>query len=155
MEEWKVILLTSGLSLASSVIVAIITGLITARSTRINDDRKLIHEKRIILYFKIQSRIESLIYDREQIYDIKYRNSVLKYRPHVALWASKEVREIYTQFYDYINGIFEDYIDFTWEPYPDDMVEDYRNEHLPNVEKIKGFRDSLCIVMQKDMGSNK
>lgn len=152
MEEWKLVALSAALSLLSSVIVALLTGVITARITRDNDDRRAVNEKRILLYYKIQIRIESLIYNSEQIYTLKYRNSVLKYRPHVALWASENVRNVYNEFYDYVNRIFAEYIDYCQEPYPDEMIDEYKKEHLPDIDKLKGFRNKLYKVMQKDMG---
>ena len=41
------------------------------------------------------------------------------------------------------------------EPFPDGMVADYREEHLPALERIEEFRDALYEAMQEDMGSNK
>ena len=155
MEDWKLVALTSGLSLFSSVIVAIITSIVTARATQKNDDRHKIQEKRTELYYNLQNRIESLVYDREQVYTIKYRNSLLKYRPQVALWASEKVRKKYDEFYDYINGIFEAYLEFMQDSFPDDMISNYKEEHLPDLDKIKTFRRDLYRIMQEDMGSNK
>lgn len=155
MGEWKLVALTSCLSLLSSVIVAVITAIVTAKITQKNDDRKMIHEKRIILYYKVQSRIESLTYDPEQVFSIKYRNSVLRYRPHMELWASKDARDVFFGFYDYINKIFEDYIEFEQEPISDEdeRVNEYKLLHLPDCKKIKDYRDRLYKIMQADMGN--
>lgn len=153
MEEWKLVALTSALSLLSSVIVAVITAIVTARATQKNDDRRMIHEKRIILYYKVQSRIESLIYNTSQVYSLKYRNSVLRYRPHMELWASKEARDLFFEFYDYVNELFAAFVDFNQEPYPDDMIDEYKSSHLPDIEKLKQYRDRLYAIMQRDMGN--
>ena len=51
MTDWKIVALTSCLSLLSSVIVAVITSIVTAKVTQRNDDRKMIQEKRVILYW--------------------------------------------------------------------------------------------------------
>ena len=155
MEDWKLVALTSGLSLFSSVIVAIITSLITARATQKNNDRQIIQEQRTVLYYKLQITIEALVYERKQVYNISYRNSVLKYRPQIALWASERVRKKYDEFYDYINGIFEAYLEFMQVSFPDDMVNDYKEEHLPDLDTVKTFRRELYRIMQEDMGSNK
>lgn len=153
MADWKIVALTSCLSLLSSVIVAVITSIVTAKVTQRNDDRKMIQEKRVILYYRVQSRIESLIYDPKQVFNIKYRNSVLRYRPHMELWASKAARDIFFEFYEYINDIFEDYLKFTQEPFPDDIVDDYKLSHVPNDKELEQFRDRLYKVMQADMGN--
>ena len=155
MEDWKLVALTSGLSLFSSVIVAIITSIVTARATQRNNDRQIIQEKRTVLYYKLQIMIEALVYEREQVYNISYRNSVLKYRPQIALWASERVRKKYDEFYDYINGIFEAYLEFMQDSFPEDMINNYKEEHLPDLDKIKTFRRELYRIMQEDMGSNK
>lgn len=153
MADWEIAVLTSVCSLLSGAIVAIITSLVTAWVTRKNNDRKMLQEKRVILYYRIQSRIESLIYDPGQVFSIKYRNSVLRYRPHMELWASRTARDTYFEFYKYINDIFEDYLEFTQEPFPDDMADDYKLSHIPSTKELGQFRDRLYKIMQIDMGN--
>lgn len=155
MEDWKLVALTSGLSLVSSVVVAVITAILTARAAQRNDDRRMVQEKRLEMYYKLQGRVESLVYNPEQVYRKNYRNSILWFKPQVGVWASKKVRKRYDEFYNFVNGIFEDYTNFTQEPFPDDMIADYKEEHLPNLEKIEEFRDTLYEAMQEDMGSNR
>lgn len=154
MEDWKVILLTSGLSLASSVIVAIITGLITSKLTHSNDNKRIIQEKRIALYFHIQNRLEALIYERTLIYDIEYRNSVLSHKPHVILWASPDVQKMFMELYDQVYCAYRDYVQFQNEQLPNEaMLQRYKENHLPSKEKLEYFRDTLYEIMQKEFGT--
>ena len=85
MTDWKIVALTSCLSLLSSVIVAVITSIVTAKVTQRNDDRKMIQEKRVILYYRVQSRIESLIYDPKQVCSFPQIFIMLEKAPHTPL----------------------------------------------------------------------
>ena len=104
MEVLKTIL-TAGIF---PIAVAFITTKITCRK----ETQKAIMEKRAPLYLDVQRRIESLIYDSNQIFDLKFRNSVLKYKPQIELLASKNVKAAYLEFYKFVADGYENYLSF-------------------------------------------
>lgn len=101
-------------SLAFPILVAFATTKITYRK----EARKSILEKRVPLYSDIQNRVESLMYDRTQIFDKKYRNSVLKYKPQVELFASQKAKCAYWDFYQLVEDYCNRYQTFCEENDP-------------------------------------
>ena len=76
-------------------ILPIVVAFITTKITYRKETQKAILEKRAPLYLDVQRRAESLMYDSSQIFDLKFRNSVLKYKPQIELLASKNVKTAY------------------------------------------------------------
>lgn len=68
-------------------VLPLLVAYLTAKLTYKREAKKSILEKRASLYLSIQNKAESLAYKPVQIFDLSYRNSVLKYKPQVELIA--------------------------------------------------------------------
>lgn len=58
-------------------ILPVAVAFITTKITYRKETQKAILEKRAPLYLDVQRRAESLMYNSSQIFDIKFRNSIL------------------------------------------------------------------------------
>ena len=98
MEEWKIILLTGGISVVSSNI----TALITLSRTHRNEVKKLIWEKRSVLYFELYNVVEEMLSDRYKIYDNEYVKKIVQFKPKMKLLASPKTVEAFKNLFDFI-----------------------------------------------------
>lgn len=117
-------------------IFPVVVAFFTAKITYRRETQKAILEKRAPLYLEVQRRAESLMYDPSQILDLKFRNSVLKYKPQIELLASKNVKTAYLEFYKFV-------------------ADGYEKEKRPTADKLKTYIDKLYEAMRKDLGSDK
>lgn len=93
-------------------ILPVAVAFITTKITYRKETQKAILEKRAPLYLDVQRRAESLMYNSNQIFDIKFRNSILKYKPQIELLASKNVKTAYLEFYKFIADRYDNYLSF-------------------------------------------
>lgn len=114
MSDWRLLALTSAISLASSVIVAVVTAMLTSHFTHKNDTKKLIHEKRTELYYSFYKEVDKLLGDRSKIFEKDYFSTLLEYKPKINLIASQEVRKETGKVYNFVKNRlsrYDDYID--------------------------------------------
>lgn len=104
--------------LSSAFAFPILVAIFTTKITYQKEAKKAILEKRVPLYSDIQNHIESLMYDSTQIFDIKYRKSVLEYKPQVELFASLKTKHAYLDFCKIIEDCYSQYQIFCEENDP-------------------------------------
>lgn len=119
MGDWRLLALTSAISLVSSVIVAVVTAMLTSYFTHKNDAKKLIHEKRTELYYSFYGEVEKLINNRNRIFEKDYFLILINYEAKIRLIASQKVREETEKFYNFVREGFRQYRDFIEEHDPE------------------------------------
>ena len=90
-EQIETIVLSTALTLVASVL----TAYLTAKTTRENEMRKRIHEKRLELYLEFHDVLEKMLGNRDAVFDRKYYNEVSTFKPKIKLLASKKTVERY------------------------------------------------------------
>ena len=128
--DWLKTILTAG-------ILPIALAFFTAKLTYKREAKKAILEKRAPLYLDVQRRAESLLYDPSQIFDLKFRNSVLKYKPQMELLASESVKTAYHNFYQFVDDSYQDYLRFCDQNDPRRDSKNFRMEYDENGEEME------------------
>lgn len=181
MEEWQIVLLTSGISVVSSIV----TVLITLSRTHRNEVKKLVWEKRSEVYFDLYNTVEELLINRYKIYDKDYTNRILQFKPKMKLLASpktvkafKEIFELIAKHYNAFNayctgndpktnpknyhtttdesGVEHEIwhgTKFEIDCYEID-VEKFKKRNCPSRELLSQKSTALYEQMRKDLGSN-
>lgn len=106
------------LTVVGSLGSAIVGGIIGAQTSRNNETRKIIRERRMELYFEFYSEIEVLINDRQTIFSTAYFNMLVKYKPKMKLLSSPETYNALERFYNYVRDVYYDYQHFLWKTDP-------------------------------------
>lgn len=118
-------------------VLPLLVAYLTAKLTYKREAKKSILEKRASLYLSIQNKAESLAYKPVQIFDLSYRNSVLKYKPQVELIASPRVKGAYLKFYSFIDNYYKEYHKFCIENDPREDKNNYHTVVLEDGEEIE------------------
>lgn len=95
MGDWRLLALTSAISLVSSVIVAVVTAMLTSYFTHKNDTKKLIHEKRTELYYTFYDEVDKAISNRKVIFEKDYIMKIFENVPSI-----EDLREKTTLLYN-------------------------------------------------------
>lgn len=168
MGDWRLLALTSAISLVSSVIVAVVTAMLTSYFTHKNDTKKLIHEKRTELYYTFYDEVDKAISNRKVIFEKDYIMKIVEYKAKVKLISSARVREETENFYNFIQGIYFEYNKFyvihdpQYDPCADEVdyqafehqLEKYKFENVPSIEDLREKTTPLYNAMREDLGSN-
>lgn len=181
MEDWKIVLLTGIISIASSIITAIIT----LRITHKNDVKRLVLENRTVLYFELYSAIEPLLHDNSKVFDSNYIDILVKYKPKMKLLSSSKTFEAFKVFYNIVTEKFNEFRKYCHENDPrtkpefcqtvcdeegkeyeichaSDLeiyyfecdVEKFKNNNTLSTEIISNKLTELYKNMRNDLGSN-
>ena len=144
-------------SVLTTGILPLLVAFLTAKLTYRRETKKSILEKRASLYLSIQNKAESLAYKPVQIFDLSYRNSVLKYKPQVELIASPKVKKAYLNFYSFIDNYYKDYYKFCNENDPREDKSNYHTVILEDGEEIEevSFWDEDIKYFEKSAESFK
>ena len=127
MEGWKIVILTSALSLLSSIVV----GVISARSSHKNDIKKAIHAKRADAYFDFYEKVEELLNERDKVFSDEYFQFLISSKAKIKLMASEKTFSAFESFYNYVREKNHAFLNFCSEndPYNDDSyLETFINE---------------------------
>ena len=168
MSDWRLLALTSAISLVSSVIVAVVTAMLTSHFTHKNDTKKLIHEKRTELYYTFYDEVDKAISNRKVIFEKDYIMKIVEYKAKVKLISSARVCEETENFYNFIQGIYFEYNKFyvmhdpQYDPCADEVdyqafehqLEKYKFENVPSIEDLREKTAPLYNAMREDLGSN-
>lgn len=178
-EQIETIVLSAVLTLAASIL----TAFLTAKTTRENEMRKRIHEKRLELYLEFHDVLEKMLGNRDVVFDRKYYNEVSTFKPKIKLLASKKTVERYNAISEYLRTMMSGYekyendhdperdlgrmyYDEDGDPvgYDEPKVEDYeaysyglnryKSEHRPSKELAQEMIGKLYESMRNDLGSN-
>ena len=181
MEDWKIVLLTGAISIASSIITAIIT----LRITHNNDVKRLVLENRTVLYFELYSAVEPLLHDNSKVFDSDYIDALVKYKPKMKLLSSSKTFEAFKVFYNVVTEKFNEFRKYCHENDPrtnsefyqtvcdeegneyeichaseleihyfECAVENFKNNNALPIETISNKLTKLYKNMRNDLGSD-
>lgn len=176
-------LITIGISLVTSIIVAWITSKIAFRS----DIKKYLHSKRETLYFDLYEHVDKLLINASMIYNDDYKEKLYSFKPALKLIASKAVINAYKDIYflcneynykldeftlsnDPINCIDFESIeneDGTYDEIPhniptdfefkyyEDSLRNFKENNIPTSKELSRIINTLTDAMRNDIGSKK
>lgn len=181
MEEWKILLLSAGLSFFS----AIVSSKITSNLAQKNEICRAIREKRYELYSNLYAHIDQILTNRQLIFSDEYWETIVKFKASMKLFSSKETFDAFHQYFSFIaqqKKAFEQYCskndpqndlenhipytdDFGYEQevlslMPGDVEEyerlcsSYKFNHQPSADMVNKHLIPLYENMRKDIGSD-
>ena len=133
------------LTVIGSIGGAVVGGIITAKSSRKNDAKKTIREKRTELYYEFYSQIEPLINDRTVIFTDKYFSILVQYKAKMKLLTSPKTCAALENFYNYVRTKYYAFLKYKSENDPEN---DPRNQEVFYDEK--GYPDEVVHVSPED-----
>lgn len=182
MDDWKMLLLTTFISL----IVALLTSWFTSKLAFKSDIKKYLHSKRETLYFDLCNHLDKLLMDQSLVYDNEYKTTLYLFKPKVKLIGSKKVIDGYKKFinmyYKYdcalaefisINDPFNN--DDAYEYRTNDLGEEmemchvnehdieryeanlnsFKNDNVPRIDEVSTLINDIANAMRKDLGNSK
>lgn len=182
MDNWKMVLLTTFISL----IVALLTSWFTSKLAFKSDIKKYLHSKRETLYFDLCNHLDKLLMEQSLVYDKAYKEILYSFKPKVKLVASKKVIDGYRQFinmYYRYNYALQEFISMN-DPFNNDDAYEYRtnefgeemeichvnehdiesyeanlnsfkNDNVPRIDEISTLINDIADAMRKDLGNSK
>lgn len=182
MDNWKMILLTAGISL----IVSILTSWVTSKCAFKSDIKKYLYSKRETLYFELGECLDELLIDLSNVYEEDYKEKLYLFKPRVKLIASngvvndyKKIMNVYNKYYfklqefiskndptmdennyEHVTNEFGEEDDM---PHFDERdinnyehsLEEFKENNYPQTQEIQRMINNIIDAMRKDLGNNK
>lgn len=142
MEAWQTALLTASLS----VLTAIITTKVTARSSHKNEVKKWLLEKRAEIYFSFYDQVELALKERQKVFEQEYLDSLISVKPQMKLMSSKKTFKAFRSYYEFIQATVNEYKQFCTENDPMGDSSSFYQVTLDNGEEFEG-----CNITQWDI----
>lgn len=119
-----------------SIISAFITSLITHKLTYSNDVKRIIHDERKSLYFKLFSEIDKLLSNHMLVFDSSYIQTLKNYKPSIKLMASDKVVSAYKDLYEFVGNKYSLCIAFINKNDPRKDMRNYEFTYDDNGDEI-------------------
>ena len=164
MENWIIAIISPVCALLGVIIGAILTGKISAKNTREQEQRNNLRE----IYTKVAVDIEKVRVDYDLAFNGEYIKLLDTHFALVKLYASKNVESTFKKFGSYIHSYYWKFLQYyhenkldEWEETDeylredfDSKIDSYKREHRPSLKSLDEYIEPLQAAMRKDLGSD-